>query len=199
MSKGPRDIWYWVDIFYIMLKTDILQIRILHDSQHDSSDTLVTENQHGGCWWPGAYLKPCHLQPLCGRSPVFTYHEWSNVNSKHSTRNKTSQRGPMVYRINNFTDQLTVYHYSDVILSVMASQITSVPIVYSIVCSGEDQRKHQSSTSLAFVMGNSPVNSPHKGPVTRKMFPFDNVIMLFIPKMAFRCGTGSQGIRSSWI
>ena len=25
--------------------------------------------------------------------------------------------------------------------------------------------------------GNSPVNSPHKGPVTRKMFPFDDVIM----------------------
>ena len=44
---------------------------------------------------------------------------------------------------------------------------------------GADQRKHQSSASLAFVWGihRRPVNSPHKGPVTRKMFPFDDVIM----------------------
>ena len=42
------------------------------------------------------------------------------------------------------------------------------------------QRKHQSSTSLAFVWGihRWPVNSPHKRPVARKMFPFDDVIML---------------------
>ena len=42
-----------------------------------------------------------------------------------------------------------------------------------------NQRKHQSSASLAFVRGihRWPVNSLHKGPVTRKMFPFDDVIM----------------------
>ena len=47
------------------------------------------------------------------------------------------------------------------------------------VCSGADQRKHQSPVSLPFVRGihRWPVNSPHKGPVTRKMFPFDDVIM----------------------
>ena len=40
--------------------------------------------------------------------------------------------------------------------------------------------KHQSSASLAFVRGIQrwPVNSPHKLPVTRKMFPFDGVIMI---------------------
>ena len=61
----------------------------------------------------------------------------------------------------------------------MASQITSLTIVYSTVYSGTDQRKHQSSASLAFVQGirRWPVNSPHKGLVTRKMFPFDDVIM----------------------
>ena len=70
-------------------------------------------------------------------------------------------------------------HYNDVIMDVMASQITSLTIVYSTVNSVTDQRKHQSSTSLAFVRGihRWPVNSPHKGPVTRKMFPFDDVIM----------------------
>ena len=61
----------------------------------------------------------------------------------------------------------------------MASQITSLMIVYSTVYSGADQRKHQSSASLVFVweIHRWPVNSPHKGPVTRKMFPFDDVIM----------------------
>ena len=70
-------------------------------------------------------------------------------------------------------------HYSDVIMGAMASQITSLTIVYSTVYSDADQRKHQSSASLAFVRGihRWPVNSPHKWPVTRKMFPFDDIIM----------------------
>ena len=69
--------------------------------------------------------------------------------------------------------------YNDVIMRAMASQITSLTIVYSTVYSGADQRKHQSSASLAFVRGihRWPVNSPHKGPVTRKTFPFDDVFM----------------------
>ena len=52
-------------------------------------------------------------------------------------------------------------------------------IVYSTVYSGADQRKHQSSAWLAFARGvhRWPVNSPCKGPVRRKMFPFDDVIM----------------------
>ena len=72
------------------------------------------------------------------------------------------------------------YHYSDVIMSVMVSQITGVSIIYSTHCSCTDQRKYQSSASLAFVRGihRSPVNSPHKGPVTQKMFPFDDIIMI---------------------
>ena len=59
------------------------------------------------------------------------------------------------------------------------SQITSLTIAYSTVYSGADQRKHQSSASLAFVRGihRWPVNSPQKGPVTREMFPFDDFIM----------------------
>ena len=55
----------------------------------------------------------------------------------------------------------------------------SLTIVYATVYSDADQSKHQTSASLAFVRGihRGPVNSPHKGPVTRKMFPFDDVIM----------------------
>ena len=53
----------------------------------------------------------------------------------------------------------------DVIMSAIASKITGFPIVYSTVCSGEDHRP--------------PVNSPHKGPVTRKRFSFDDVITVY--------------------
>ena len=70
-------------------------------------------------------------------------------------------------------------HDGDVTMGAMASQITSLTIVYSAVYSGANQRKHQSSASLAFVWGihRWPVNSPHKWPVKRKMFPFDDIIM----------------------
>ena len=70
-------------------------------------------------------------------------------------------------------------HWCDVIMGAMVSQITSLTIVYSTVHSGADQRKHQSSASLAFVRGihRWSVNFPHKWPVTRKMFPLDDVIM----------------------
>ena len=49
--------------------------------------------------------------------------------------------------------QVFSFHYSDAMIGVMASQITSLTIVYSIVESGANQRKHQSSASLAFVRG----------------------------------------------
>ena len=68
----------------------------------------------------------------------------------------------------------------DVIMGAITSQITNLMIVYSTVYSDADQKKHQSFVSLAFVRGiqRGLVNSPHKWPVTRKMFPFHNVIML---------------------
>ena len=70
-------------------------------------------------------------------------------------------------------------------MDAIAAQITSLTIVYSIVYSDVDQRKHQSSASLTFVWGihRGPVNPPHKWPVTRKVFPFDDVIMIGGPYM----------------
>ena len=69
-------------------------------------------------------------------------------------------------------------HYSEVVMDALASQITVLTIVYSTVYSDADRRKHQSSASLACVWGihRWPMNTPHKWPVTRKMFPFDDVI-----------------------
>ena len=74
------------------------------------------------------------------------------------------------------------FHDGDVIRSAMAYQITSLTIVYSIAYSDAYEINHQGSASLAFVRGihRWPVNSPHKEPVTREMFPFDDVIMLLI-------------------
>ena len=74
-------------------------------------------------------------------------------------------------------------HYNGVIMSAKTSQITSVSILCSTVGPGADHRKHESSTSLAFVRGIHRwlVNSPHKRPVTRKMLQFDD----FITKEAF--------------
>ena len=90
------------------------------------------------------------------------------------------------------TTQTCIPHYNDVIMGAIASQITSLTIIHSIVYSDADQRKHQSSTSLAFVrrIHRGPVKSPHKWPVTRKMFPFDDVIMLV--------GSCSRWLRFVW-
>ena len=60
------------------------------------------------------------------------------------------------------------HHYIDVIMTTMASHITSLTVVYLTVYSDTDQRKHQSSASLAIVWG--PVNSPHKGQLRGKCF-----------------------------
>ena len=70
-------------------------------------------------------------------------------------------------------------HYNDGVMGAMASEIPSLTIVYSIVYSGVNQRKHQSSASLAFVREIHwwPVNFPHKGRVKMKIFPFDDVII----------------------
>ena len=83
-------------------------------------------------------------------------------------------------------------HNSDVTMGSMASQITSLAIVYPTVYSGADQWKHESSASLASVrrIHRWPVNSPHKWPVTWKMFPFDDVIM----RKLFHTMASSRGI-----
>ena len=78
-----------------------------------------------------------------------------------------------------FNSGSCAFHYSYVIMGKIASQITSLTIVYSTVYSGTDQRKHERCALLAFVRGihQWPVNSPHKGPEMWKMFAFDDIIM----------------------
>ena len=92
-----------------------------------------------------------------------------------------------------------VIRYDDVIMCTIASQITSLTAIYSTVYSGADQSKHQSSASLAFVWGihRGPVNSPHKWPVTRKMFPFDDVIMQIHCLSTYRLWHRRAGCRAT--
>ena len=82
------------------------------------------------------------------------------------------------FHVNKITTTTTLY--GDVMMRAMASQITNLTFVCSDVYSSAGQRIYQSSTPLALVRGIQwwPVNSLHKGPVTRKMFQFDDVIML---------------------
>ena len=80
-------------------------------------------------------------------------------------------------------------------MSAMEYQITSLTMVYSTVYSGADQRKHQSPASLAFVRGihGWPVNSPHKGPVTRNMFLFDENTSIFVHELHFSMSLRNGG------
>ena len=113
-------------------------------------------------------------------------HTHTYATPPHPTPTPTPQKNTDTAAISNvnFTNKtISIYiytstningsdHYNDVIMGAIASLISSLTIVYSTVYSDADQRKHQSSASLAFVRGIhwAPVNSPHKWPVTRKCF-----------------------------
>ena len=73
------------------------------------------------------------------------------------------------------------HNYNDVTMSAMASQITSLSIVYSTVYSRRRSKKTSQLRITGLCAGNSPMNSPHKEPVTQKIFPFDDVVMMSGP------------------
>ena len=142
---------------------------------------FITEMKMRGCRQLGAVRQQAitwaNVDPyLCRHMASLGHNELINI---------TFNTAPKTWYLITFSNASylawykTYTHYIDVIMTTMASQITSLTIVYSTVYSGADQSKHQSSASLAFVWGihRGPVNSPHKWPVTRKMFPFDDVIM----------------------
>ena len=72
------------------------------------------------------------------------------------------------------------YHYNNVIMNAIVCQITASRFFTQALIQAHIKEKNQSFASLALVRGihRWPVNSPHKGPVTRKMFPFDDLIMI---------------------
>ena len=87
------------------------------------------------CWLPQHRPYKCNISELCGTMVELSLHEYG-------------------FNICCYSHSISLSHYwdySDVIMSIMVFQITSILIVYSTICSGADQRKHQSSVSLAFV------------------------------------------------
>ena len=75
----------------------------------------------------------------------------------------------------------TSLHYNDVIMSAMASQITSLAIVYPTIYTGADKKKTSKLRVTGLSAGNSPVTGkfPAQWPATLKIFPFDDVIMCY--------------------
>ena len=90
----------------------------------------------------------------------------------------------------------TRLHYSDVTMSAMASHITGVSMVCSAVVQLQIKENIQ-APPLAFLrrIHWSPVDSPHKGPVRRKTFPFDDVIMSYIVS-SIKAASLREGLRS---
>ena len=121
------------------------------------------------------YLRPnkrLRNQPWCWRFETLSWSLW-----RHCNTSKVQWCPALMFSLQ--LPRTICQHYNDAIVDVMTAQITSLTIIYSTVYSGTDQRKHQSSASLVFERGfhRWPVNSPQKWPVTRKMFPFDDVNM----------------------
>ena len=116
-------------------------------------------------------------------STILRHDRWDSLARSRGKSTKLPWHLPTMIEISTANNQWLAHHkqwhYSDVIMGAIASQITNLAKVYSTVYSDADQRKHQSSASLAFVqvIHRGPVNSPHKWPVARKIFPFDDVIM----------------------
>ena len=108
------------------------------------------------------------------RCPIY----WSQVSSrKWRCSWSSADRLGSNYMYNRVIND---FHYDDVIMDIMASQITGHWVVCFTLCLSQHQRKHQGPRYWSFVrkIHRWPVNFPHKGPVTRKMFPFDDVIMI---------------------
>ena len=150
-------------------------------------------------------LNSMTVQLICASKIYSIYEQWTKrkCNNVHAIISKQNSRLPKIISIiyvnmykQQFADRYIsitdtklkikipisthmIKHYDDVIMGAIASQITIITIIYWNVFSGADQSKHQSSAPLAFVWGihRGPVNSQHKWPVTRKKFPFDDVIM----------------------
>ena len=133
---------------------------------------------------PRCWLTVLHHEPAQSVLKARSINTWSSLldfTGPHFLRIIQTKYRCYVLRIVThevITSVLCIHHYSDVIVSAISSQITGVSIVCSTVYSDADKKKW-SSASLAFVRGihGWPVNSPRKGRVTRKMFPFDDVII----------------------
>ena len=180
-----RNQWFHISIYnvqisasvYHHLQTLYIYIYIYISLKVNDSDDEYETNHNISDGWKNSWS--CVIIIEIGVKSITHPHPcempgYVALQNKHTFGSGSLQNITLCLFYVNFSKTL-----HDVIMGSMASQITSLTIVYSAVYSGADQRRHQGSASLAFVRGihRGPVNSPHKWPVTRKMFPFDDVIM----------------------
>ena len=102
-------------------------------------------------WFTNDYT-PAPLKGMGGGGVVF----WMHCVHPHVRQSLDRLSGVYRKNIGSIIESLGTHtHYNDVIMGTLASHITSLMIVYATVYSDADQRKHQSSTSLAFVRENT--------------------------------------------
>ena len=104
---------------------------------------------------------------------------WLESHTSGHRGGKSVSFPPVYARLTAANTELRPYILSALHCDNSLEMVSQMAMVCSTVCSSADQRKHHSSASLAFGRGihRWPVNSPDKGPVIRKMFPLDDVIM----------------------
>ena len=149
---------HWPSVVLQMAARGVVQLTSYHPPL-----VLLSMATHLRCTLSSASMNPqlvyVGCQPLDHSNVLF----WNNYCS-HTECDDNIREGNQFCTFGHKNSANYTLHYSIVKISPMASQITRGSIAFSTVCSGADQRKHQSSASMAFVRGihRWPVNSPHK-------------------------------------
>ena len=127
-------------------------IQHIHDIV-DRTRNLLLNNKNNGTKWGIGSGGNMHHPPPPSTKPflVLPFHKCYIYD--YICCNVHKRNGQFIHRVFQHCNKLTQLHYGDVMMGAMASQITSLTIVYSTVYSGIDHREHQSSASLAFVRG----------------------------------------------
>ena len=190
LSRTSRKLWHLCKVLYVLEHKTQYLWSMCHLPALWYFDISVIR-PHRFCWVKFVLIPPCfvlqqYLWNICEISSVSCYNVWANscCSGCSPLWEKSLRNGTITWANDDLClcrhmislgfSELTLtftcfsHSYSDTIMSTMASQITSLTIFYSIVYSGADQRKFQSSALLAFVQGIRRwlLNSPHKGPVS---------------------------------
>ena len=143
------DMTSWLAYYIVipgMSTTGHIHQRRCKTNEHDGAITQKSFPHY----WP--FMRGIHRSPWCRALMLSLTLAWTNcwTNAQVAVDFRRHEAHVMSLW---WHLHVIFLHYIDVIMTTVASQITSLAVVYSIVYSGADQRKHQSSASLAFVRG----------------------------------------------
>ena len=125
----------------------------LHEANHQNHNKNLLLISHKGshCMFKKGSLY--HKYKRNGIKRIYWTRKTSHFQKKNHIWWNTVLNAVSGMEFHGYEIILAQWHYTDVIMTTMASQITSLTVVHSIVYSNEDQRKHESSASLTFVLG----------------------------------------------